>query len=105
LDVESLKLENPPYDFDAAFRSLAEGSPQMLLVLSSTFFTLFRSHIAELAIQQRLPTMFIFKTYVQAGGLISYGVDPAATSIVSSVFTRSKYSTGRNPPISPLSRP
>jgi putative ABC transport system substrate-binding protein len=78
LDVRSLKLENLPYDFDAAFQSLAEGSPQMLLVLSSPFFTLSRSHIAELAIQQRLPTMFIFKTYVQAGGLISYGVDPQA---------------------------
>ena len=76
LDVQSLKLENPPYDFDAAFRSLAEGSPQMLLVLSSQFFTISRSHIAELAIRQRVPTMFIFKTYVQAGGLISYGVDP-----------------------------
>jgi putative ABC transport system substrate-binding protein len=78
LDVQSLKLENPPYDFDAAFRSLAEGSPQMLLVLSSTRFALSRSHIAELAIQRRLPTMFIFKSYAEAGGLISYGVDPAA---------------------------
>jgi putative ABC transport system substrate-binding protein len=78
LDVQSLKLENPPYDFDVAFRSLAEGSPQMLLVLSSYLFALSRSHIAELAIQQRLPTMFIFKSYAQAGGLISYGVDPPA---------------------------
>jgi putative ABC transport system substrate-binding protein len=78
LSVQSLKLENPPYDFDAAFRSLAQGSPQMLLVLSSQFFALSRSHIAELAIQQRLPTMFIFKSYAQAGGLISYGVDPPA---------------------------
>jgi len=78
LDVRSLKLENPPYDFEAAFGSLAEGSPQMLLVLSSQHFTLSRSHIAELAIQQRLPTMFIFKPYVEAGGLISYGVDPPA---------------------------
>ena len=78
LAVRSLKLENPPYDFDAAFRNLAEGSPQLLLVLSSPFFSPYRSHIAELAIQQRLPTMFIFKTYVQAGGLISYGVDPQA---------------------------
>jgi putative ABC transport system substrate-binding protein len=76
LDVRSVKLENPPYDYDAAFRNLAEGSPQMLLVLSSPFFTPYRSHIAELAIQQRLPTMFIFKTYVEAGGLISYGTDP-----------------------------
>jgi putative tryptophan/tyrosine transport system substrate-binding protein len=78
LDVRSVKLENPPYDFDAAFRSLAEGSPQMLLVLSSPFFTPQRSHIADLAIQQRLPTMFIFKAYIQAGGLISYGNDPPA---------------------------
>jgi putative ABC transport system substrate-binding protein len=78
LDVQSLKLENPPYDFDAAFRSLAAGSPQMLLVLSSPFFGYYREHIAELAIQQRLPTMFIFKTYVQAGGLISYGTSPPA---------------------------
>jgi putative tryptophan/tyrosine transport system substrate-binding protein len=78
LDVQSLKLENPPYDFDAAFRRLAEGSPQMLLVLSSFFFALSRAHIADLAIQQQLPTMFIFKSYAQAGGLISYGVDPPA---------------------------
>jgi putative tryptophan/tyrosine transport system substrate-binding protein len=78
LDVQPLKLTNPPYDFDAAFRSLAEGSPEMLLVLSSAFFALSRAHIAELAIQQRLPTMFTFKSYAQAGGLISYGVDPPA---------------------------
>ena len=78
LDVRSLKLENPPYDFDVAFQSLAKGSPQMLLVLSSQYFTLSRSHIAQLAIEQRLPTMFIFKSYVEAGGLISYGVDPSA---------------------------
>jgi putative tryptophan/tyrosine transport system substrate-binding protein len=50
----------------------------MLLVLSSPLFSDFRAHIAEPAIQQRLPTMFIFKGYVQAGGLISYGIDPSA---------------------------
>src|SRR5262249_20781136 len=27
----------------------------------------------QLAIQHRLPTMFIFRTYVEAGGLTSYG--------------------------------
>jgi putative tryptophan/tyrosine transport system substrate-binding protein len=78
LDVQPLKLEHPPYDFEAAFRRLAEGSPQMLLVLSSPFFGSARSRIAELAIQRRLPTMFIFKTYVEAGGLMSYGVSGQA---------------------------
>jgi putative ABC transport system substrate-binding protein len=78
LEVQSLKLENPPYDFAVAFQSIAQRSPQMLLVLSSQYFTLSGSRIAELAIQQRLPTMFIFKVYVQAGGLMSYEVDPVA---------------------------
>jgi hypothetical protein len=47
----------------------------MLLVLSSPDFTPLRSQIAELAISYRLPTMFIFKTYVEAGRLLSYGAD------------------------------
>jgi ABC-type uncharacterized transport system substrate-binding protein len=75
LQVHSLKLENPPYDFEAAFRTLADASTQMLLVLSSPHFVTARSQIAELAIRLRWPTMFIFKTYVEAGGLLSYGAD------------------------------
>src|SRR5262245_4258514 len=75
LAVHSLKLERPPYDFDAAFRSLEKASPQMLLVLSSPYFPASRAKIAVLAIAHHLPTMFIFKTYVQAGGLMSYGAD------------------------------
>src|ERR1700682_2654980 len=76
LKIQSLKLETPPYDFDAAFRTLA--GTQMLLVLSSPNFAPYRVHIAELAIQYRLPAMFIFKTYAQAGGLLSYGADYVA---------------------------
>jgi putative tryptophan/tyrosine transport system substrate-binding protein len=78
LTLRSHKLEKPPYDFDAAFRTLAEEQSQTVLVLSSPLFTAHRVRIAELAIQHRLPTMFIFKTYVEAGGLMSYGVDPVA---------------------------
>jgi putative ABC transport system substrate-binding protein len=75
LQLQSLKLENPPYDFHAAFRSASAEAAQMLLVLSSPYFFAHRSRIAELAIEQHLPTMFIFRPYVDAGGLMSYGVD------------------------------
>jgi len=47
----------------------------MLLVLSSPLFVPHRVQIAELALQRRLPTMFIFRSYVEAGGLLSYGID------------------------------
>jgi putative ABC transport system substrate-binding protein len=75
LSLRSLKLENPPYDFDAAFRMVVHDEAQMLHVLSSPLFTPQRNRIADLAIRHRLPTMFIFRHYVEAGGLMSYGVD------------------------------
>jgi putative ABC transport system substrate-binding protein len=76
LQVHSVKLERPPYDFETAFRSVAGGNAQMLLVVSSRFFATHRSRIAELAISHRLPAMFSFSAYTRAGGLMSYGVDP-----------------------------
>ena len=75
LKLHSVKLESLPYDFQAAFRSVAQEQAQVLLVLSSPFFAPQRSRIANLAIEHRLPAMFIFQPYVQAGGLMSYGVD------------------------------
>jgi len=75
LSLHPLKLENPPYDFDAAFRIVVQGEAQMLQVVSSPLFTPQRKRIADLAIAHRLPTMFRFRVYVEAGGLMSYGVD------------------------------
>jgi putative ABC transport system substrate-binding protein len=75
LDLQTIKLERPPYDFAEAFRRLAESHPQMLLVLSSPFFGTHIREIAEQTIRYRLPAMFIYKGYVDNGGLLSYGVD------------------------------
>jgi putative ABC transport system substrate-binding protein len=75
IELRSHKLENPPYDFDAAFRTVAKDGARMLLVLSSPLFPAQGPHIADLAIQHRLPTMFTFKSYVEVGGLMSYGID------------------------------
>jgi putative ABC transport system substrate-binding protein len=78
LELQSLKLENPPYDFPAAFRDLTDRGAQMVLILSSPYFTEHRPQLAELAIQHRLPSMYIFRPYVDAGGLMSYGVNQSA---------------------------
>ena len=75
LQPQVLKLENPPYDFAAPFGSAAAGGAQMALVLSSPLFIPHHRQIAELAVQHRLPTMFINRTYVDEGGLMSYGVN------------------------------
>ena len=63
---------------DAAFRSIADAGADMLLALTSPYFARKREQIVALAIRYRLPSMFIFKGYTEAGGLMSYGVDPVA---------------------------
>jgi putative ABC transport system substrate-binding protein len=75
MQLQALKLENPPYDLAAPFGSAAAGRAQMVLVLSSPLFIPHHRQIAELAVQHRMPTMFINKSYVEAGGLMSYGVN------------------------------
>jgi putative ABC transport system substrate-binding protein len=75
LQIQGQKLEKLPYDFDAAFRSLVAGGAQMVLVQSSPHFIPHQYRIAELAKVHRLPTMFLIRYYVEAGGLMSYGVD------------------------------
>ena len=75
LSLRSFKFENPPYDFAAAFGVLARNDAQMVLVLSSPSFSANNAQIAELAIQHRLPTIFILRHYVEAGGLMSYGIN------------------------------
>jgi putative ABC transport system substrate-binding protein len=75
LQVQTLRLENPPYDLDTAFRSAASGEVQMMLVLSSPFFLPHRDQIVSLANTQHLPAMFIARHWVRAGGLMAYGAD------------------------------
>ena len=75
LQVQSLRLENPPYDFEAAIRGAASGDAQMLLVLSSPFFRPYRARIVEAANAHHLPSMFIARHWAELGGLMSYGAD------------------------------
>jgi ABC-type uncharacterized transport system substrate-binding protein len=48
---------------------------EMIHVLSTPNFTRQARLLADLAIEHRLPSMNIFRHYVTAGGLMSYGVD------------------------------
>jgi putative tryptophan/tyrosine transport system substrate-binding protein len=75
LALRGFKLENPPYDFAPAFRALLQADAQMVLIGSSPLFSGQSVRIAELAVEHRLPTMFILRNYVEDGGLMSYGVD------------------------------
>jgi putative ABC transport system substrate-binding protein len=78
LGLHSRKLENPPYNFDSTFQSLTDVGADMLLILTSPFFAQRREQLVAQVLRHRLPAMFIFKSYVEAGGLMSYGADNIA---------------------------
>ena len=101
LALRPIKLENPPYDFAAAFGALANDNVQMLLVASSPLFAPHTGTITALAIEHRLPAMFILKFYVEAGGLMSYGIDFARLMRRSSSYV-AKILRGANPADLPI---
>jgi putative tryptophan/tyrosine transport system substrate-binding protein len=104
LEVHSHKMEKPPYDLEAAYRSLVSGGANMLLLLSSPFFAQQRDQVVQLALAQRLPAMFIFKSYVEAGGLMSYGADSVAMYRQGGTFV-AKILKGAKPADLPVEQP
>jgi len=64
-----------PDELDGAFQSFARERVSGVLVLQDPMFLDERRRIAMLAIAARLPTMFGFREHVEAGGLMSYGID------------------------------
>jgi putative ABC transport system substrate-binding protein len=74
LQVQSVELRHPPYDFASTMGVVVQHQTQALVVLSSPLFVSQRAQIAALALQHRLPTMYQARQFVEAGGLMSYGV-------------------------------
>jgi putative ABC transport system substrate-binding protein len=73
LRLAGVELREQPYDYDQA---LVQAPPQYrknLFVLASPFFFRDRARLAEWALRNHLLSVFVFREWVDAGGLLSYG--------------------------------
>jgi putative ABC transport system substrate-binding protein len=61
-------------DFEGAFARIAQGGPGFLYVLQDALMLGHRQQIIDFANQNRLPSMFVGKEWVEHGGLMCYGV-------------------------------
>jgi ABC-type uncharacterized transport system substrate-binding protein len=59
-------------EFDDAFSAIVSARPDALAVLADRFLLAHRKRIVEFAAANRLPSMYPYREYVDAGGLISY---------------------------------
>jgi len=93
-----------PKDLETAFRDASKGRAGAVLVLSSPVLTSQRTQIAELAVKSRLPAIYNQAAFVEAGGLMTYGVnvydlDRRAATYVDKILK------GRKPADLPVEQP
>jgi ABC-type uncharacterized transport system substrate-binding protein len=59
-------------DFKAAFAIIAKAKPDAMIVLADRFLLAHRSEIVNFAAANRLPAVYPYRAYVDAGGFLSY---------------------------------
>ena len=62
-------------DFDDVFARAAREGMQALFVSQSPLFNSHRAEVAALAARVRLPAIYGFREFAEAGGLMSYGAN------------------------------
>ena len=94
-----------PKDIDTAFRAAVKGRAEaVLMILAGAVASAHRTEIADLAVKNRLPVMYPESRYVEAGGLMFYGVnlldlDRRAATYVDKILK------GRTPADLPVEQP
>jgi putative ABC transport system substrate-binding protein len=61
-------------ELEAVFRAVSNGRANAVFVLAGTVIIAQRTRIADLAIKSRLPSIYERREFVEAGGLMSYGI-------------------------------
>ncbi|HSE90849.1 MAG TPA: ABC transporter substrate-binding protein [Candidatus Binatia bacterium] len=91
-------------NIETTFRAAIKGRADGVLVLSGGIISAQRAQIADLAVKNRLPAIYHEPRYVEAGGLMSYGVslhdlDRRAATYVDKILK------GRRPGDLPVEQP
>ncbi len=90
-DALNLKLQilhaSAPEDFDRVFVTLAKLRPIGLVIAGDQFFTIRIDQLGALSAQHRVPTIFQYREFAVAGGLMSYGTSTTDSYRLAAVLT------------------
>jgi ABC-type uncharacterized transport system substrate-binding protein len=75
IQLQFLEVRGPDPDLEGAFQAATKGHASALITVRNPTLTRHQKRIAELAIKNRLPSMFESTDYVEAGGLVSYAAN------------------------------
>jgi putative tryptophan/tyrosine transport system substrate-binding protein len=103
LQLYPIRVDSPD-EFAPAFAAAVREQADALLVLPSPLTNRSMRRIVDLAVQNRLPTMYGLKEYVQVGGLMAYGWSVPALFHRAAAYV-DKILKGAQPADLPVERP
>ena len=74
-------------DFDTVFASLVQIRAGALVISNDAFFLSRSEQLAALTVRHAVPTIFTYREFVAAGGLMSYGGSLTDTYRLTGVYT------------------
>jgi putative ABC transport system substrate-binding protein len=102
LTVEAVEVRSPD-ELDRAFAVIPERA-EALMVDADGLFSPYRIRIVEFAANHRLPAMYQLRSYVDAGGLMSYGPSFSAVGRRAAIYM-DKILKGTKPADLPVEQP
>jgi len=100
IKIHPITVPGPDEGLDAAFAEIASSRAEAVVIQGS----LSTKHLADLALEQRLPTASTTRAFVDAGGLMSYGADGPALFRLSAKFVH-RILQGEQPNDLPIEQP
>jgi putative ABC transport system substrate-binding protein len=91
-------------ELEAAFADLLSQHPDALLVTTEAFTRRYQARILDFANSNKIPAMFEDSSYVEAGGLMSYGPDYQEVFRTAAIFV-DKILKGAKPADLPIEQP
>ena len=104
LQLQVLEVRGPNPDFPAAFAAAAKGRVSAFVTVTTALMGRYSKRVADLAIKNRLPSMFERTDYVEAGGLASYAANEADSFRRAAIFV-DKILKGAKPADLPVEQP
>jgi len=103
VQLQSLEIDGPD-EFGQAFLAMRSEHAGALVLISNSVLFAHRQRLAAMAMKHRMPAMFEFREYAEAGGLIAYGASLDALSRRAAVYV-DKILKGAKPGDLPIEQP
>jgi putative ABC transport system substrate-binding protein len=78
IQLRSIGVQGPNPDLEGAFRDAVKGRNNAIITITNSNLLVQQKRIVDLAITNRLPSMYQGSTWVESGGLMSYSTDDLA---------------------------